>query len=350
MKKIKKENKENKDKKKIKEEIEDGNNDGNNDEDNDEDNNLILASRKIRIFPSKEQINYFNKCFGTTRYIYNRTLFCYKYLRQTELDKYKKMKEKGCVHMVLSNSPRIKGSKTSKKVNIRNQCCGKLETKFFCSKHSKQKIKYRVPLNYKYWYHIIMAKNNNLNDNDKWLSEIPFDTRAIVIKRLLANIKAAITNLKRRNIKKFDIKFRSKKDKNQYFYIDYRAIDKKMILWPSKFDHPLSMRNDDKNWFMDQIDNLKQMIITREFPGKYFLHVPYEKDKIEIKNKKEVISIDPGIRSFHAFYDPEGTYGEIGNGLADRILGIHKKIDRYQSIIDTICSNKKNISKKKNCK
>ena len=81
-------------------------------------------------------------------------------------------------------------------------------------------------------------------------------------------------------------------------------------------------------------NNLQQMTITREYPGKYYLHIPYGKNKIKVKPGKSIVAVDPGVRSFNAFFSPDGTYGEIGNGLAKHLINIYNKVDKYKSIID----------------
>ena len=225
----------------------------------------IIASRKIPIFPNKEQRASFNECFGATRFLYNRALEAIKYLNRKAVKHYNCMKKKGCVHLMKSKAAHKakSGSKSTK--SREKQCCNKLVNGYFCAKHKNRKLEY-APINFQYWRNIIVVNNDELKESEKWLSEIPHDTRQLVIRKLMDNIKSAITNLKNGNINKFDLKYLSKKNRRQYFFVDHRAIKKDGHMWPSKFDEPLNMKPKDKKWLNKYMKKheLSQMIITRD--------------------------------------------------------------------------------------
>jgi IS605 OrfB family transposase len=303
--------------------------------------------RKIRIFPSTEQKELLSKCFGATRFLYNRTLDLIKSAYKNASKRLRKTAKKGCIKMIISKSTKKSGSKTSKKIT--KQCCNELKTKYFCSKHYKSKVNWDVPLNFQYWRNKVILKKSEIPETESWLNEIPFDTRQLVIKNVLANYKSCISNLKNKHIKQFDIRFKSKHDKNQFCLIDYRALNDKMHLWTSKFKYELNMRKGEKRWLKKYLKTHQRkkfkeakqerkkersdMIITREYPGIYYLHIPYIKPKIKTKAKFDAIAIDPGVRTFHSFYSMNGSYGKIGDHLAERILEIDKKIDKIKSKI-----------------
>ena len=312
----------------------------------------IMVSRKIRIFPSDKQINIFNKCFGATRFIYNQTLASIKVLYEICTQDFNRKRKYGCIHLIKTkvNSINKYGSKTCKE-KIK-QCCNKLSTKYFCSKHFNQKLKYDIPLNFQYWRKEMVTNNSDLVESEKWMIDVPHDTRQLAVKKLMDNYNVAIKNLKNGNIKSFDLNFKSKKDKRQYLFVDHRSVKKNGFIWKRKFDHPLKMKKNDKKWLNKHMkkNKLKQMIITRDYPGKYYLHIPFVKSKEKIKPGRSIVSIDPGVRSFHAFYDPEGIHGEIGSGLANKIINIYKNVDKYQSIIDTSKSKYNNHGYEQNKK
>lgn len=200
----------------------------------------IMAARKIPIFPSNEQTIFFNKCFGACRFIYNNTLTSIKELYNFAIYDIKKRRKRGCIHLIKTNVTKIKGGSKSSK-NVLKQCCNKRTSKYFCSKHSKNKLKYDVNLSFIFWRNLFVPKNSKLVDPDQWMIEIPHDTRQLVIRKLMDNLKIAIKNFKKGNIKSFDLKFRSKKDKKQYFFIDHRTLKFNGHLWPNTFNHPLKM-------------------------------------------------------------------------------------------------------------
>lgn len=230
--------------------------------------------RKIRIYPTTKQKEYFETFFGASRYIYNKTI------------EWKK--------------------------NNKNQ---------------KSLIFHKIRP------HIIIA-NKDLDDNHKeaWLKNIPYDTRQLSLKNALSSIKSSIQLLKNKNIQYFNHKFKSKKDKKQTFYIDHRAL-KNLNLFPSllKKDKKLKVKKKYKK-YENYIPSSDSIILK---DGKnYYLLFTKEKEKINITEKKNnIISLDPGIKKFQSFYDTNGYVGEFGNiELKKKLFKTEKKIDKLMSI------------------
>ena len=291
----------------------------------------ITRCRKIRIYPDEDYIEYFNKCFGTTRYLYNKTIATFsKKVNKIKRDFRKSAKRKGCVHIIQTKK---KGSKNANIVTKR--CCGKLDNKYFCKKHIKCKLKYNIPTNFIYWKKIIVKDENNLPEEEEWLKEIAYDTRQLVIKNVMGGIKSALSNLKAGNIKKFEMKFKTKRDDVCNFYIDHRALNKKLILFPRKFKKPLKINKRDLKWLRNHIETEKMsdMVISREKPGIYFLQIPYDTKLLKNDTKNEIVSVDPGIITHGTFYDPSGKCGKMGDGLGLKISQIYLKIDSLNSQI-----------------
>ncbi len=155
-----------------------------------------------------------------------------------------------------------------------------------------------------------------------------------------------------------------KKLKKQYFNVDYRALKDNSVLWPSKFNYKLKVRKGEQRWLDEylkkfktkkflkekkeskrgskekQIYERKDMIITKEYRNKYYLHISYVKNKKVEKANYDVCSIDPGVRSLHTFYSPEGVCGKIGDNLSKKLMKIYNKIDILKSLITK--TNKEN--------
>lgn len=47
------------------------------------------------------------------------------------------------------------------------------------------------------------------------------------------------------------------------------------------------------------------------------------------------VGLDPGVRTFNAFFDHEGRFGTIGEGQVDRLIRVAKRADRIKAHIDT---------------
>lgn len=298
---------------------------------------ITIRSRKIRFFPTIEQKHYFNKCFGTTRFIYNKMIYAFKMKSTKQREKFKKMAKKGCI----KNIPgKIKGT--------HKQCCSVKENKFFCHKHIKCKVPYTIDTNFINWRNKIIKSEADLPENEKWLADIPYDTRQLVIKNALGGIKSALTNLKNGNITHFDMRFKSKKNHSQYFFIDHRVLKKGMFLWKKKLKDPLVFKNKEKIWIenlMNGEDKMKDMIINRERTGKYFIQIPYNQQPI-YGTSNNIVSVDPGVITFHSFYSPSGICGKIGDGFSKSLEKHNEEADLIQAKISIVLNAKTNLKQK----
>ena len=188
--------------------------------------------------------------------------------------------------------------------------------------------------------------------------------------------KSAFSNLKNGNIKSFDMNFRSRKQKSQIIYADYRSLKlvekvtkmknkrnkntKKSVktkkekeihifvnspLWKN-CSKLMIKSNKDREWLIDQFnmgpeyyDRMEKKKLYKKFipsnftikyesPNKYFLCIPSFRTEEYIKPKYEIVSLDPGVRTFLTFYSPEGITGKIGNGIIDKLIKIGKRVDK----------------------
>lgn len=291
---------------------------------------IILKTRKIRIYPTTKQKIFYNKCFGATRYVYNKILEFVNNNKSkiyTQLDNQSK---NGCTYY----------DKTSKQY-----CCQQIKDKYFCKKHNKSKIDFGFSLNIG-----SLRKNSKLFTakyikENPWLKNIPYDTRQLVINDFIAAYKAAITNLKNGNIKGFEMKFKSIKQNTCFFHIDKRAVKKDITIFKNKKLGKNRVRSKMKKWYDKNINDkiTNNCKIIRYRPGIYYLLLTV---KGQVKNenfKMKCVSLDPGVRTFQSFYSPDGIVGKLGDNFINNNTMKHAiKIDKLNSVKKKI-KNKRTI-------
>ena len=319
----------------------------------------ILVSRKIRLLPSKNYIDLFWRCFEATCFTYNKTVLGIQEEYTKKYGEFKKMRKKGCVFI---NSKKEQCKK--KCVIFDNKC-----KSFFCKTHKNKKLKYDVKLSAIYWRDKIMGSKKNLIDYGEYeyIKEISHDTRFLAIKTAVANMKACITNIKSGRIKTFHIRQKSKHFKKQFFHVDPRYLkekDEEFCLF-NKQSKGESLEMKEKEWLLEyfnkytnkdykNIENNKigqkhrhAMIVTYD-SGRYFLIVPYEKQVKKNKIKNKIVAIDPGVRTFHTFYSPDGMTGELGDKMDKKLIKIHKRRDKMFSKISNYNNKLKELNKSEN--
>ena len=287
------------------------------------DNVNYKYSRKIRFYPNKHQIKLFQKCFGASRFIYNRGIEKLHNEWKTILDK---AKMNGCL-----------------------ECNKKLRTKLFCKEHSDLKPEINFPLSLSKLRPMLMKSDKSLNDNEKWLKDVPYDTRQLVIRELIGNIKACLTNKSKGNIKFFKMTYRTKKDDKQIFHVDKRAIENLSIFKRRlKFKRNITVKTKKGKKKRKKIVSNKSKLYVRSKYKKYYnfkptgnciilkdnynwyLLIPKDGNKEHKKSKYSSCSLDPGVRTFQTIYSPDGIIKK--SELNDKINLLHKKIDLLKSL------------------
>ena len=178
----------------------------------------------------------------------------------------------------------------------------------------------------------IKVFNDMYQKKDK---KCPYDMLTDEVRIFFSNLKSCKTNLKNENIKKFKLKPKNTKEyqsvflpktciKETGFYLSHLKNMKGM----NKFNFKNKKINDSRLSY-DKVNKI------------YNIHVVYQENTKELKNKFRVVALDPGEKIFQSFYS-EYYYGYIGENMRDIILPFEKKIRRYQRIYSNKVNNETN--------
>ena len=232
-------------------------------------NTKIQYCRKVRFYPTTNHKVLLEKCFGATRYLINSAL--------------KEIKEGNIEHI-------------TNPISIRN--------------HLRYQDKY-------------------LTKETEWLKEVPFDTREGAIRQLSSNFKTAFTQLKNKQIKKFYMKFKSKKNPTQVCFLNKDALNlENKTLFVRRVKEPIE--------FKENIDDFEfgNLTIVRE-KNKYYMCFPLKRDIINVETPYKSVALDPGVHTFQSFYSEEGIVGKIGDETIENLKCIYKREDKLKSKLDT---------------
>lgn len=240
-----------------------------------------IKTRKIRIYPTKQQVVVLNKCLGASRFFYNKAV---DVINQT-------------------------GTKGTKILNL----------------------KVLRPL--------IMASDSKVQDDMIWQKEVPYDTRQAAIADAITAFKSCLTNKRNGNIDHFKVGFRSKKHQTtQVFKVNKKALNlETMNLFPRRKVGKLRLRKRDR----DKIVALEghpecDFTVLKVKPDIWYLCLPFSTANHPFENAvHNSCFLDPGVRTFQTFYSPDGICGKIGsNNFIKEVKDVAIKHDFYQSMAD----------------
>ncbi len=164
-----------------------------------------------------------------------------------------------------------------------------------------------------------------------WAEEIPYQIKSVAVRDCCKAV--SMCKRKNRGIPPEDwheVKFRSRREPKQTIYVPKTSISKNgvyhTILGKLKMSEMLP-------------DNIMDSRLTLD-NGRYFLIIPYEEKTIPCENQARVVSLDPGVRIFQTFYNPEFS-GAIGDGDIGRITRLCYHLDSLISKRDKSKSRKK---------
>lgn len=145
-----------------------------------------------------------------------------------------------------------------------------------------------------------------------WILKTPKSVREGSVFEAYKNQKACFTNLKNNNIKKFKMKFLSRKKESWTIYgiNSVKKISNKLVeIFP---DYNIGYMK-----LKEEIPDVFQTC-SIHFDGKfYYLLVPVITDKKNINHRDLCVATDPGVRTFNTFYDGSEFYkvGDQANSV-----------------------------------
>lgn len=167
---------------------------------------------------------------------------------------------------------------------------------------------------------------------NSWMLDTPYDIRDNVLLNILHNYK---TNIAKK--KPFDINFKKKKDivSSMDVLAKYWNTGKK-----SKY-HPLyDMSFESSNQRLHRLPATSRLIYNKML-NRWILSVPNFLDKPIEKNRRQVIALDPGVRTFLTGYDNSGNAFEFGKNDISGLARLLHRRNQLQSKMTMLSSKKK---------
>jgi len=191
----------------------------------------------------------------------------------------------------------------------------------------------------------VVINNKELTKETEWMSETPYDTRQLAVKNLLGSYRSGISNKRNRNIKNFNLKYLTKKDNNQVFYVNKKAFIFKnsktkngYYLFQRKFKTPLQFKKKMYNWLRKhKIEKSEgDFPVIKDSSDRYYLCLNFKtknfnRNEKEIK-KESIVALDPGVRTFQTYYS-EKECGKIGHEFHKKIKPLFSKLDKLESLV-----------------
>ncbi|CAH6421108.1 Transposase [uncultured virus] len=262
--------------------------------------NPIIKCRKIKLFFSKQQREYFSQIIGTYRYFYNRTVAYF------------------------------------------NNYDKKLKISWFYLDKPNIESKIIINIDDKNPFNFISMRSLLKKDLPDWiLPNYPSHLIDQAINECFDRFNTCLNNYKKTK-KKFSLKFKSKKQTVQTINLEKIMINKKTnsIFNNWKLGDRYIFRNLKTSENFNKYEIKGSSISLHKILKKYTLNLNYETESTINKSRK-ICSIDPGIRNFLTVYSQTKVL-EIGRNTTEKIYKICKEIDIIQSRMNRKYIYKKN--------
>ena len=162
------------------------------------------------------------------------------------------------------------------------------------------------------------------------------------INKFVSSLNSAISNYKNGNIRKFNMRDRTKKNSTDYLHFEDKHFPSfirkiKNRYWYTTRDHKRHILT------LEDVETQNRgiEIIYDKITKHYYLHYPVDRDwfpnddrrndsQVALMNRDEnrIISLDPGVRKFLVGYDPQGECIFIGEGANKELMHLLHEIDK----------------------
>jgi len=217
-----------------------------------------------------------------------------------------------------------------------NQCCG--ADRYFYNQTIDMFNKQQIKTNFINYRNVIVKSKKNLKPSELWQTQISYNTRQLAVKEAITRIDTAFKLQKLRHVKKFKIKFRSRKNYHQGFNVDkqnIKIIRNRVSIFPTKSLKIRIVKKEFRKIQQIGIKNnkfIKSCKVQKIGKNTWYLIIPYERKKEKIVDRSTIISLDPGIRKFQSGFDSENQtflkFGERSSGVIEKLS---EKIDSLKS-------------------
>ena len=222
----------------------------------------VMGLKKVRFVPTEDQRVQLKEWMGASRYMYNRT-----------------------VHVIENEKQKVNFFR------IRNR----------------------------------LVPKKKLKKLDEWLLRTPKNIRADSVKDVITAYKSAFTNLRQGHIKRFHMRFRSKKhETSEWINVPKTSIaptdDEKSVHVFKKFmKSPLPLKGDT----LKSVEHDCKIHHNKE-TNRWYLLIPVKHSVAENQGtRKPIVSIDPGVKTFLTMYDPTGTVTKFAHDDMKTVIVPH---------------------------
>lgn len=300
-------------------------------------NKVINGVKKIKLNLNPRQKKIINEWFGTSRYVYNKTIHFLENKPDDFVVTKINLRNKFVTHKSRLNDPLyelyLQKSNNIKELKKKVQTPS-IEQKIIQLQKEKSEINSKIK----------MTVNKNIKE---WETNTPKEIRSYVMDDIITARKSAFSNLRNGNIKFFKMKYKKKHNVSQTITIPKSAFNFRIKRKRSK---KIRIKKT-KNRIGIYIKKLGVVKCKFKFPklcgydlkinkynGKYYLCLPYSQKLDRIIPKYESCALDPGARTMHVLYSQhEVLKVQQNNVLMERL---NKKLDIMSSL------RQKSINKK----
>jgi putative transposase len=159
------------------------------------------------------------------------------------------------------------------------------------------------------------------------LADAPFQVKKIAVRDAVSALAVGKKKVALGLLPRFELQFRSRKDPRQSCFIPSSAI-KESGIYP-RISGAVEYRE-----AVPDVPSDSRLVRLR---GRWTLCVPYRKEVARTETQGRVIALDPGIRTFMAFFalTPQTEqFGHLGAGDFSRIVRLLVHADKLSSRID----------------
>lgn len=155
-------------------------------------------------------------------------------------------------------------------------------------------------------------KTNLIRNLPSWTKEVPYQIKSVAIRDACNAVKNAKIKYRKTGVIQ-SVNFRKRKDKNQSLFIPKSAI-KRNSVYRMLLGKLLTSENFDNNGILDC-----RLVIQS---NRMFIVIPCYQPITRPENQRlDIVSIDPGVRTFLTFYSSEfaGKIGSYDYGRVQRL-------------------------------